>query len=364
MNHHPFQPARIIQAVFRCPSLLAVLAILGLALHASAQVNYVRELTGTQGFTPLVQMTQAPYETSRPDYSSALPEPYLVTTSHYYTLDPSSGAVSEGKQFPPGVKLLGNSLAAFSGQNRTNSVLSPGPLLHLTNLQNALVTFNFYGTGFVESTSQQRLDADVISSIAVRSRDAQLLSLIADNQHFTANPITGGLIATPLTGVDMNAAFYQSYGQDGLLYVLDYAHSRIASFDPDNLDNPFAPVRSFNLNPNVMTANVQFAIGLTGSFYLADGLGGGSYYDSTGAFQNTFSLLGGTVGDPYTGDSYVSTDSAGSVYVFDSATGFHQFQDVAVSAVPEPSTVMVGFVLIGLAGASRRRRVVAGRVRA
>ncbi len=333
--------------MFRCPSLLAALAVFGLALNASAQVNYVRELSGTEGLTPLVQMTQAPYETSRMDYSSVPPTPYLVTTARYYTPDPSNGAVSAGKQFPPGVKLLEYSLAAFSGQN------SAGPLLHLVNFQNALVTFNLNGSGNIESTSP-RLDASVISSIAARSRDAQLLSLIADNQHFTANSITGELIPTALAGVDMSEAFYQSYGQDGLLYVLDYAHSRIASFDPDNA---FEPVGSFSLNTGVTTANVQFAIGLTGSFYLADGLGGGSYYNSTGAFQGTFELPGGTLGDSYIGASYVSTDSAGSVYVFDSATGFHQFQDVAGSAVPEPGTALAGMALIGLATASRRRRV-------
>ncbi len=58
--------------------------------------------------------------------------------------------------------------------------------------------------------------------------------MIADNQHFCSRT-TGELIAQPLAEVDMSTAFYQSYGQDGLLYVLDYGGtSRMASFDPDN----------------------------------------------------------------------------------------------------------------------------------
>ncbi|MES2571908.1 MAG: hypothetical protein V4710_17870 [Verrucomicrobiota bacterium] len=347
MNHHPFQPARIIQAVFRCRSFLAAFAVFGLALSALGQVNYVRELTGTEGFTSLLQMTQAPYETSRPDYSTMPSKPYLVTRSHYYTIDPSNGGVLPlaGVQFPPTVKLGIGSLVALSGQNTAS------PLLHLVTSQNTILTFKI--TTGQPITQTPLLDATVYSSMAARSRDAQLLSLIADNQHFTANPITGELISVPLADVKMSEAFYQSYGQDGLLYVLDYANDRIASFDPDNA---FAPVGGFSLSTSVTTANVQFAIGPTGSFYLADGLGGGSYYDSTGAFHGAFSLPGGTVGDPYTGASYVSTDSVGSVYIFDSATGFHQFQDVAVSAVPEPGATLTGMALICLAAASRRRR--------
>ncbi len=187
-------------------------------------------------------------------------------------------------------------------------------------------------------------------SLAARSRARDLVSFITDQQHYTLSKSTGEMTAFSLSGVDMDEAFYQYYGQDGLLYVLDYGNDRIASFDPDSA---FAPVSSFSLNTGVTTANVQFAIGITGSVYLADGLGGGSYYDSTGAFQGTFSLPGGTVGAPYEGASYVSTDSAGRVYIFDSATGFHQYDDVAV---PEPGTALAGLALIGLVGAARRRR--------
>lgn len=102
----------------------------------------------------------------------------------------------------------------------------------------------------------------------------------------------------------MSAAFYQSQGQDGLLYVLGYANNRMASFNPDNA---FAPMGSFTLNtdPEVVTANSPFGTGLNGSFYLADGLGGGSYYNSTGVFKGTFAAPEGSVADSYTGANYI-----------------------------------------------------------
>jgi hypothetical protein len=322
-----------------------------LAAPASAEVDYVRDIVQPDGMARVVPAPQAPYETSSPDYSTpASPTPYFVTTTQYYSLDSSTGVVARGIGFPSAFKLNQDSVGAFAGQN------TPASLFFTVTALSTLQAFNLSRGQILSPTPP--LDAGAFTSLAARNRDGNLLSLIADNQHFTANRTTGELIAQPLTGVDMSAAFYQSYGQDGLLHVLDYGHSRMASFDPDNA---FAPVGGFDLNtsPGITTANVQFGIGLNGSFYLADGLGGGSYYNAAGVFQGTFALPGGAVADSYTGASYVSTDSAGRVYVFDSATGIHQFQDTAITAVPEPATYAAGIAgLLGTIIFLRRRRLL------
>ncbi len=334
-------------AVFRYCPLLAVLAIPGLVVHASAQVNYVRELGVPSYPLRVLNTTQAPYEIANPSYSFQ-PPPFLFTKDGYYPIDSATGTLPAfATAWPVGHVASPESIVTYAGQNTAN------PVVAFTTAALRLTT--------VDMTSRVALAAPSLSggpeflfSMAARGRDHDLVSFIGDGQHYTVSKSGGQMTAMPLDDVDMDDAFYQSYGQDGLLYVLDYSNERIASFDPDNA---FEPVGSFSLNTGVTTANVQFAIGITGSFYLADGLGGGSYYDSTGAFQGAFSLPVATVGNPYEGASYVSTDSAGRVYVFDRATGFHQYADAAVSAVPEPGTTLAGVALLCLAGASRRRRV-------
>jgi hypothetical protein len=305
----------------------------------------VRDIVQPGSMATVISAPQAPYETSSPDYSlPSSPTTHFVTQTSYYSLDSSTGVVAQTRHFPAAVKLNGNSVGALAGQN------TPSPLFFVITAQGQLTTFNV-SLGLPVSVTPP-LEVGAFSSLAARSRDGLLLSLIADNQHFTANRTTGELIAQPLAEVDMSAAFYQSYGQDGLLYVLDYGNSRMASFDPDDA---FAPVGDFDLMTGITAANVQFGIGVNGSFYLADGLGGGSYYNAAGAFQGTFELPEGAIADPYTGASYLSTDSAGRVYVFDSAAGFHQYQDASV--VPEPATS--GLVLGAgalLVAACRRRR--------
>jgi hypothetical protein len=329
--------------------LTRALPVLGFALFlaapASAEVDYVRDIVQPGGMAPVIFLSQAPYETSSPDYSTpASPAPYLFTETKYYSLDSSTGVVAPALDVPIALKLNeGISVGAFAGQNTT------APQFFAVSQQRFLVAFSISTS---DTVSTPRLNAAFFSSLAAPSRDGSLLSLIADNQHFTVNRNTGELIAQPLAGVDMSTAFYQGYGQDGLLHVLDYGHGRMASFDPDNA---FAAVGSFDLMTGVTTANSQFGIGINGSFYLADGLGGGSYYDAAGVFQGTFGLPEDAVADPYTGAIYVSTDSAGRVYVFDSVTGFHQYQDTSV--VPEPATwgLVLGAGAFLLATVRRRR---------
>ncbi|CAN5580284.1 hypothetical protein BH09VER1_BH09VER1_32290 [soil metagenome] len=319
---------------------------LGLAAPASAQVDYVREIVEPEGITKLVPTIQAPYETSRADYSApASPTFYFFTTTHFYSVDSSTGVVAPETPLAADVKLNVASTAVLAGQN------TPLPIFFVISQLNTLAEDSFINE-VVESTPRLQPTPRTYSSLAARSLDGTLLSLIAGNQHFTADRTTGELIEQPLAGVDMSAAFYHSYGQDGLLYVLDYANNRMASFDPDNA---FAAVGGFDLMTGIITANVQFAIGINGSFYLADGLGGGSYYNAAGAYQGTFSLPEGTPAVPYNPASYVSTDSAGRVYVIDSVTGFHQYQDASV--VPEPGTwgLVVGAGALLLAARRCRR---------
>jgi hypothetical protein len=139
-----------------------------------------------------------------------------------------------------------------------------------------------------------------------------------------------------------------------MAYLLDYGNDKMDILDPSN---GFSLSGSFSLSSSTI-ANEQFAIGLNGNLYLGDGLGGGSTYSANGTFLNTFALPGDfSGGDPYTGASYLSADSSGNVFVYDSGTGFHEFLDTSI--VPEPSTWAL--MLLGTAGLgllSRRKRLV------
>lgn len=339
------------------PSRLRLLAVAGafgfFATHASAQVNYVRELIGTENLIgDLLLTTQAPTNFSDPLYASGNTGPYLVTRQQYQEVNSQTGVGGDTINFSSGLFLNSLSLAALAGlETRYHpEATAEGPMLFLINSQRSIITYEFQSLGI---TNIQPVTGALggLASLAAESRTSPQLSLIAGALHYSLNATTGVATQTSvMSSLDSTSALYQSFAPNGLLYVLDYGNERMVSFDPDNA---FAQVGSFGLNTGVTTANVQFAIGRTGSFYLADGLGGGSYYDSTGAYQGAFSLPGGTVGDPYTGASYVSMDADGSVYVFDSATGFHQYQDASV--VPEPSTVLLFVLGGGVALLSRRR---------
>lgn len=335
-------------------TLLAVGIALGFfATHASAQVNYVRELIGTENLQgDLLLTTQAPTNFSDPLYASGNTGPYLVDIKGFQEVNSQTGVVESTTDFPDNLILNQSSLVALAGleTRRPGVPGAEGPMLFLTNAQRFIVTFTFQNRDI--ANSQRVLGAPgIFSSLAAESRTSLQLSLIAGALHFSLDSTTGvATETTVMSSLDSTLALYQSFAPNGLLYVLDYGNERMVSFDPDNA---FALVGSFDLNPGVTTANLQFAIGITGSFYLADGLGGGSYYDSTGQYQGLFLLPEGTVGDPYSGASYVSTDAEGYVYVFDSATGFHQYQDMSV--VPEPSSAAL-LLLAGAALGFRRDR--------
>lgn len=326
------------------------MALGGIASSAFAQVEYVRELIGTSGIadgSPLMKITQSPV------YYSDTPTQTIITLNGQIShVDSATGVVSGSSALPDGVFLAPYSQISIVGQGSTQPyyyIVGPqGEMFTINPLRNTVV---YLPTPFIQ------LAAGNFYSIAAQSRESAEISLIyADENSRTAqamiNRETGVATTTSVMSNLGSEAFYQSYGQDGLLYILDYSNDRMVSFDPANA---FAQIGEFTLQTGVTTANVQFAIGVNGNFYLGDGLGGGSTYAPDGTYLNSFALPEGVVGDSYTGDSYLSTDSAGRVYVYDSATGFHQYQDM--SAVPEPSTcALVIGALFGVLILRRRRR--------
>jgi hypothetical protein len=333
-------------------AVMALMALGGVASSAFAQVEYVRELSGTEGMadgSSLMRITQGPV------YYSDTPTQTIITLNgQIFQVDSSTGVVSGPSFLPDGVLLATYSQISIVGQGSTQPyyyIVGPqGEMLTINPVQNTVV--------YLPLPYIQVFAMDFYSIAAPRPESVEISFIYADANSRTAHAMinleTGVGTETSVMSNLGSEALYQSYGQDGLLYILDYSNDRMVSFDPTD---DFAQIGTFDLNTNVTTANVQFAIGVNGNFYLGDGLGGGSTYAADGTYLNSFALPEGVIGHPYTGDSYLSTDSAGRVYVYDSATGFHQYQDMSV--VPEPSTyaLAIGALLGALALRSRRQPV-------
>lgn len=307
--------------------------LLACTVSAFAEVNYVRNIAMPDFFegSPILSTSQSPI------FGDGYRVPDTLSQHGYASLDVSTGTFGEQLSYPDFV-LIPSSILAWVGQS------SPGTYsISLTNRQ--ILVFN---VDRVEATAPVRLKKDgelfaPQNAYSVAALSLNPISLLADTSHYTVDPFTGETTERSLAGVDTATTRFMAYGADGMLYVLDYGNERIASFDPTNA---FAPIVSFQLNfeTDTTVANQQFAIGVNGSFYLADGQGGGSYYNSLGQYQGTFGLPTDPVLGPYTGASFINTDAEGNIFVYDSAKGLHQYQDT--SAVPEPGTV----ALIGLAG--------------
>lgn len=312
----------------------ALAALLALALTSSlhAQVDYVRAIPVINSQagprpTQVISVTQAPYVTGDPAITNELP-PLILASAQYLNLDQTAGVYRPFIDiYPTDVKLINNSKATWLGPTSADS----GPNLIVITIYKQILTYE-EKIATVTSLPHLSIEYAITDSIAARSLNDPI-SLIEESQHYAVDRLTGVMTPEPLAGVDTATTHFMSYGADGLLYVLDYGNERIASFDPDH---DFAPVSSFTLETGVTTANVQFAIGINGSFYLADGLGGGSYYNRQGEFQGVFALPGDATTSTYAGASYLTTAADGSVYVYDNAYGFQEYKDI--SAVPEPST--------------------------
>lgn len=318
--------------------------LLACTVSAFAEVNYVRNIAMPDFFegSPILSTSQSPI------FGDGYRVPDTLSQHGYASLDVSTGTFGEQLSYPDFV-LIPTSILAWVGQS------SPGTYsISLTNRQ--ILVFN---VDRVEATAPVRLKKDgelfaPQNAYSVAALSLNPISLLADNSHYTVDPFTGETTERSLAGVDTATTRFMSYGADGLLYVLDYGNDRIATFDPNN-NFAFLPLKSFALNPDpeILVANQQFAIGVNGSFYLADGQGGGSYYNSLGQYQGTFGLPTDPVLNPYTGASFINTDAEGNIFVYDSAKGLHQYQDTSI--VPEPGTV----ALIGLGALALlfRRRV-------
>ena len=330
-----------------------LMALGGIASSAFAQVEYVRELVGTEGIAggePLA-ITQGPI------YYSDTPSQTIITRYSPYSgvifkVNSATGVVSDPKSLPDGVFIASYSQISIVGQGAAQ------PYYYIVGPQGEIFTMNplKHTLVYLPLPYIQVFAIDFYSIAAPRPESAEISFIYSDANRGTAHAMinleTGVATTTSVMSNLGSEALYQSYGQDGLLYILDYGNDRMVSFDPANA---LAQIGEFTLQTGITTANAQFAIGVNGNFYLGDGLGGGSTYAADGTYLNSFVLPEGVVGDPYTGASYLSTDSAGRVYVYDSATGFHQYQDMSV--VPEPSTCALAVgALLGALIFSRRRR--------
>jgi len=182
------------------------------------------------------------------------------------------------------------------------------------------------------------------SSLAVSQTGG--VTMIGDGGNgYSINPLTGAgtLIFANGGGTALgqfNNALYQSYGPNGLLYVLDYGNQRVQVLNPANA---FAPVSQFTLQAGL--ANMAFAIGPDGNFYFGNGDGGGQAYTASGTFEGDFTSPVSTPNTNLGINPSVNADGNGDVFVFDS-TGAHEFLDTSV--VPEPSTWAL--FTLGLAG--------------
>ena len=240
---------------------------------------------------------------------------------------------------PASIKMNGNSLIATQWNGQQLS----GYFFGAQTFQ--LYTFNF-STGqitlpspFIDFVNNQ------VDSIAV-SQQGQL-TMIADTSGYLVDPTTGlGTVIFTVGGGnapgEFSSALYQSYGPDGLLYILDYGNNRVQILDPSQ---NYSAVGQFNLANGVTTTNTQFAIGGNGDLYFGDGQGGGTAYGADGTYLGAFSSPAST--SNLSGQSYVSVDGAGDIYVFD-PTGAHEFVDS--TSAPEPSSISL--LLIGIAGAA------------
>jgi len=322
---------------------LALVFFLCAGSASADSISYVGDISTPCGNDDLLAVVQTP--------STAGGNPPLFTTVGGQGFCQYSGpAISANPygtpfQVPTAIKLNQNSFLAtqWNGQQLSGNLFSTET--------SQLFTFNF-------STDQLTLPSPFIKfinnqadSIAV-SQTGQV-TMIADTYGYLVNTTTGaGTVIFTIGGGtapgEFSSALYQSYGPDGLLYILDYGNGRVQSLDPAN---NYAPVAQFNLESGVTTANMQFAISNNGNLYFGDGDGGGTAYSSNGTFLGAFSS--GETATVDSGQSYVSVDGEGDVYVFDS-TGEHEFLDSP--SVPEPSTISL--MLIGIAGAVfyRKRR--------
>ncbi len=160
-------------------------------------------------------------------------------------------------------------------------------------------------------------------------------------------------------------------GSSALLYTLDWGTQTVKVFDlSDPNQNYFRYSFALPVGLNLTnTTGLGFAVNDVGHVFVADGLGGGDEFSSTGALLASFDPPGNdTLGiNTNLGDSsYITFDAAGDVFVENGTNGLHWYRDTSGAfAVPEPSTfaAILGVMALSLGGArelKRRRQVAVG----
>jgi hypothetical protein len=351
--------ARLPRVVVLC-KLRAMIRFAGLFLFAALfsqgaawaeEVTYQREVTFPSALVgPVLVNVYAPVNPA----DTAAPDAHWIIDSNsrteYFQFS-STEATDSSAPLSRLLKLDKNSRAAMTGFG------TAVPKMYFFNYAGEVVTFN-PTTHVIESEQFADSVTDSFSLAVSSGGHATLIGTDLNGTHggYSVNTETGAttrLFSTDGDGSFSSTTFYQSYGADGLLYVLDYGNNRMQVLDPDNA---FAAVREFTLQGTV--ANMQFAMSFGGSIFLGDGAGGGSMYSSTGTLLDTFALPAGSYTNPFPAlsNSYVDYTPDGHVFVFDT-TGAHQY-----AVVPEPATwgFLSGIALLSLALMRRRSRSCGG----
>ncbi len=319
----------------------AAVLVAMLAPPAAAQFAYVRNLDfGNSLPTYIIPVVKSPVV---PGQAGASNLQWLLATAGYGAFDPADGFVSYST-------ITGLGFGAGSEATITGGVFT------VTGSRNSLVTLDPTTLAFSTATVSGIAPPTTASSLAA-SRSGALTAMSNAAVGYTISPTRTATVAFGNLGTgngdgQFDNALYHIYGQNDLLYVLDYGNSRVQMLDPAN---GFAYTGQFALESGVTTANMQFAIGPDGTVYLGDGQGGGSAYSQYGTYLGSFSLPGDANQPVFSGGTpYVTTDDSGGVYVFD-GTGFHQYEN---TATPEPSSLVLLATagLIGVVVQTRRKR--------
>jgi hypothetical protein len=336
------------------PTILALLSVVILAAHARAQeVTYQRDITFPTNLPAALSTVHDPLnQFSDPQISD--PNSHTLTATaggaNVFYVYSSTGTTSGNQPLTRNLFLDENSFLASSGTNE-----------YFVNSLGQLVTFDLRTRLIASNPFMATIGA--VSSLAVSGSTPSYAMVIGEDNGanfggFTVDLQTGAatkVFSTDGTGLLSATSYYQNYGADGLLYVLDYGNTRMEVLDPAN---SFGSVRAFTLattGTQSAVANMQFTIAADGSIFLGDGVGGGFMYSSTGTLLDQFTLSAGSYDDPFVNGihPYLDYTPDGHVFVFDT-TGAHEY---AVSPVPEPSTVWLLCAGLLAAGATVIQRL-------
>lgn len=337
--------------------LSAVLIALALCASAhAASAVYQGDLADAQYVQPLVGAT-----TTMPPIGVPVSDAYgndmiVLTTEQsgglYHDFDPTTGDLLWFLTLPPQLNIDPSTRAAVVGQmGGAFSLTTTHPTIFFYTALGQLIDYDMdtgivsqpFTGAFVDVTSLAAMNENEITALAMPFTEEDHYAGFSIDRNTGQSTEVFGFAAGSGSG-QLNGAKYESYGPDGLVYVLDYGNHRVQVFAPcrDVNNNPcnYAFVRAFAIDPGVQ--NTQFAIGPTGNLYLPNGAGGGYEYGPNGNFLGTFGLPAGYVNnqplyaadylasktstDPMQTHDLIMTDAFGHVLVLDQ-TGMHIYMD-------------------------------------